>query len=32
MIAALYRNEQAERRARRRMHETPERLAVGACF
>lgn len=31
MIAALYRNEQAEA-ARPALHETPERLAVGACF
>jgi phosphonate transport system ATP-binding protein len=31
MIAALYRNEQAEA-AFPAVHETPERLAVGACF
>jgi phosphonate transport system ATP-binding protein len=31
MIAALYRNEQAEA-ARPAVHETPERIAVGACF
>ena len=31
MIAALYRNEQLEASAPA-LHETPERLAVGACF
>ncbi|MBZ2207243.1 phosphonate ABC transporter ATP-binding protein [Massilia soli] len=31
MIAALYRNEQLEA-ATPQLHETPERLAVGACF